>query len=180
MSFEITITQIISLFLIMLVGFVMYKCGVIDDAATVRFTRLILNISLPAQIIRAFVSQQGAVSKSVVFMMFGLSLAAYFIYALVGFLFLFAARVPEKQRGIYLFMMMFGNVGFMGFPLIEALLGYEAMIYAVIFNVVFNVLVYSVGIVMIGRREEGVRFEWKKLVNMPFLSSLVSILLFFI
>ena len=179
MSFDITFKQIAALFLIIGVGFVMHKCRVIDDTATVRYSRLILNISLPAQIIQAFVSQQGSVSKQMVLVMFGISLCAYALYAVVGVLFWYVARVPVHQRGTYLFMMMFGNVGFMGFPLIEAILGSKAMIYAVIFNVVFSVLVYSIGIHLIAGKEEGVRFDWKKLVNMPLAAAVISILLYF-
>lgn len=170
--------QVLSLFVIMVIGYIMYKRRVIDDEATVRYTRLVLNISLPAQIITAFVSNQGVVSKKEVASVFGLSVFIYLIYAVLGILFLLAFRVSKEQRGTYLFMMMFGNVGFMGFPVIEAIFGEEAMMYAVIFNVIFNLLVYSVGILMIGK--EGTKgFTVKKLINMPLMSALVSIVLFF-
>ncbi|MEE1315573.1 MAG: AEC family transporter [Faecalimonas sp.] len=179
MDINTTISQIISLFLIMLVGYVMNKRGVIDDAARVRFTRLIINISLPAQILKAFVSNQGIVSNGEVLTVFGISLLAYALYAVLGILFLVLVRVPKEEQGTYLFMMMFGNVGFMGFPLVEAIYGEGALIYAVIFNVIFNLLVYSVGIMMIGKRGNGTRFEPKKLLNMPFLSAGLSLVLYF-
>ncbi len=170
--------QVLSLFLIMITGYVMYKKRIIDDEANVRYTRLVLNISLPAQIITAFVSNQGIVPKKEVVSVFGMSVLLYLIYAVIGVLFLMATKVSEKQRGTYLFMMMFGNVGFMGFPVIEAIFGEEAMMYAVIFNVIFNLLVYSVGILMIGK--DGLQgFSIKKLINMPLMSALVSIVLFF-
>ena len=76
-------------------------------------------------------------------------------------------------------MMMFGNVGFMGFPLTEALLGEEALIYAVIFNVIFNLLVYSLGIFMISKTEEEFKFPIKKLLNVPLISACLSIVLYF-
>lgn len=175
MSILDTAGQVFALFLIMVVGYVMYKKHLIDDEANVRYTRLVLNVSVPAQIITAFVSNQGVVSRTEVVRVFGISLAIYAVYAAVGVAFLFLFRVEKKQRGTYLFMIMFGNVGFMGFPVIEALLGKEAMIYAVIFNVIFNLLVYSIGIVMIGSGT----FEAKKLWNMPLVSSLLSVILFF-
>ena len=75
-------------------------------------------------------------------------------------------------------MMMFGNVGFMGFPVIETIFGSGALIYAFIFNVVFQVLVYSVGIIII--RKPGKEFSLKKLANMPLISACVAIILFFL
>ncbi len=179
MGFGETAAQILSLFFIMVIGFVMNKRGIIDDAANVRFTRLIINISLPAQIVKAFVSNQGIVSNGEVLSVFGISFVMYFVYAVIGVLFLLVTRVKTEQRGTYLFMMMFGNVGFMGFPVVEAMMGEEAMIYAVIFNVVFNLLVYSVGILMISSKGSEKRFEWKKLINMPLMSAVVSIVLYF-
>ncbi len=174
-----TTSLIISLFFIMAVGFVMSKRGIIDEQAKVRLTRLIINISLPAQILKAFVSEQGIVSNQEVILVFGVSFMAYLMYAVVGLLFNLVLRTPKSKQGTYLFMMMFGNVAFMGFPLIEAIFGTGALIYAVIFNVVFNLLVYSVGILMIGKGESGVRLQPKKLLNMPFVCGVLSILLYF-
>lgn len=179
MSFGATAAQIMSLFFIMIVGYIMYKRGIIDDVANVRFTRLIMNISLPAQFIKAFLENQGIVTNQEVLMVFGISIAAHMIYAVIGFVFVFVTRVPKKQIGTYLFMMTFGNVGFMGFPVIQAILGDEAMIYAVIYNVIFNVLVYSIGIALISSADGGAKFELKKVINMPFLAAVLSIILYF-
>lgn len=179
MSFIDTAAQIISLFLIMIVGYVMYKRRVIDDAATVRYTKLIMNISLPSQIITAFISNQGIVSNKEVLTVFGITIVAYIIYAIVGVLFVVITRVPKQKRGTYLFMTMFGNVGFMGFPVITAIFGREALIYAVIFMVIFNVLVYSFGILLINTNGENSGFQIKKLINMPFVAAVSSIILYF-
>lgn len=179
MSFGTTVMQIASLFLIMIAGYVLRKRNVFDDAANARFARLIIYVSLPSQIIKAFASNQGIVSNKEVLFMFGISLITYLLYAVIGALFILVFRVPSDKRGTYLFMMMFGNVGFMGFPLTEALLGEEALIYAVIFNVIFNLLVYSVGILMISKTEGEFKFPIKKLLNMPLISAMISIVLYF-
>lgn len=179
MSFGTTVMQIVSLFLIMIIGYVLRKCNIFDDASNVRFTRLIIYVSLPAQIVKAFATNQGIVSNNEVLFMFGISTLAYLLYAVIGFAFNIIFRVPKNKKGTFLFMMMFGNVGFMGFPLTEALLGEEALIYAVIFNVIFNLLVYSVGILMISRKDDEFNFSYKKLLNMPLISAIVSIILYF-
>ncbi len=178
MSFLDTAAQIMSLFLIVIVGYVMYKRTVIDDAAIVRYTKMIINISLPSQIITAFVSNVGIVSNKEVLTVFGIAAVAYLIYAIAGVMFVFVTRVPKRQRGTYIFMTMFGNVGFMGFPVITAIFGEDALIYAVIFMVVFNVLVYSIGILLINTKED-FSFDVKKLVNMPFIAAVLSIILYF-
>ena len=179
MGFGTTVMQIVALFLIMIIGYVLRRCNVFDSASNVRFTRLIIYVSLPAQIIKAFASNQGIVSNKEVLSMFGMSALAYLLYAIIGIVFVFLFRVPKDKKGAYLFMMMFGNVGFMGMPLTEALLGEEALIYAVIFNVIFNLLVYSFGIFMISKKDDSFQFSFKKLLNMPLISAVISIILYF-
>ena len=76
-------------------------------------------------------------------------------------------------------MTMFSNVGFMGYPVITAVFGSQAMIYAVILNVVFNLVVYSAGVAMIAGGSGTFRFQPRVLLNIPLGVSLISILLYF-
>lgn len=173
-----TAGQIVSLFIIMLIGYALNKCKVINADTNARLVKLVINVAMPAQIITAFVSNQGIVSNQEVLTVFGISFLMHVIYFAVAVVFACSLFVRKEQRGTYYFMMMFGNVGFMGFPVIEAIFGKENLIYAVIFNVVFQVLVYSIGIIIIRRPD--VPFSPKKLLNMPLLSASVAIALFFL
>ena len=179
MSFGTTVMQIFSLFLIMIIGYILRKKSIFDSVANVWFTRLIIYVSIPAQIIETFVSNQGIVSNREILSGFGIWVLTYLLYAIVGILFNVIFYVPADRRGLYLFMMMFGNIGFMGFPLTEAILGEEALIYAVISCVIFYLLAYSVGIFMIGKKEAGVHFQIKKLLNVPLVSAVLSTVLYF-
>ena len=80
LDFSYIIQQMLSLFLMMAVGYIMYRVHILDDAANVRFTKLVLNISLPAQILSSFLGSSGIISKGDVFNMLLLSVAIYFIY----------------------------------------------------------------------------------------------------
>lgn len=178
LDFSYIIQQMLSLFLMMAVGYIMYRVHILDDAANVRFTKLVLNISLPAQILSSFLGSSGIISKGDVFNMLLLSVAIYFIYGIIGFIFVHALRVPKKEKGTYIFMMMFGNVGFMGFPVIDAIFGSEYLIYAVIFNVPFYLLVFSIGIRMMSGGTG--KFNPRLLLNIPLISAVLSIILFFL
>lgn len=179
MDFMTTAGRIISLFLIMVVGYIMNKIKIIDREANIRYTKLVINISLPAQIITAFISNRGIVSNQEVLFVFAIAAGIYVIYGALAVLFVYLLRVPKEKKGTYMFMTMFGNIGFMGFPVITAIFGEEAMIYAVICNVVFNLLVYSVGITLIGKQEGGTKFNPRRLINMPLSAATLSIILYF-
>ncbi len=98
MELSNTASQIISLFLIMIVGFIMKKKHVIDDEAIIRYMRLILNVTLLAQIIKAFVSNQGTMSNFDVLKVFGYSVAMFAIYTVIGILFI-SSHEYRKRKG---------------------------------------------------------------------------------
>ena len=179
MEFMTVASQMLSLLIIMAVGYIMYKAKIIDDAATEHFSKMVLNISLPAQIISSFIENQGIVSNREILSLFGVSILSFMIYFVLAVLFVLLFHVEESQRGMYIFMNMFANVGFMGYPLITTIYGDSAMIYAVVFNVVFSVVMYSFGIFLIGMGKGEFHFQPKLLLNTTFVSSILSILLFF-
>lgn len=178
MSFLIIAAQMLSLFLIMAVGYVAYKVHMLDEQASVYLTKVVLNISIPAQILSSFLENRGQVPTGTVLEVFGLSILSFAVYFGIGIVFLLLARVPREQRGVYMFMTVFGNVGFMGYPVITAVFGQEALIYAVIFNVMFNMAVYSFGIMLIGGNQAG-GFNPKLLLNVPMVVAVLAIVLFF-
>ena len=77
-------------------------------------------------------------------------------------------------------MMAYSNIGFMGFPLMNALFGKTAVFYAGIINVAFNISVFTLGVVLmqIGRREDRKGLEWKKLLTPGVSISLLSIVFY--
>lgn len=170
--------QMLALFLLLVTGYVAYKVHVTNDEAIRNLTTLVLNVSLPAQILISFLSNRGKVSNMTLLEVTGISLFCYIIYFLVGVLFVIVTRAPKKQWGTYIFMLLFGNVGFMGYPVIQAVFGIDAMIYAVVFNVMFNFIVYSFGIMLIGGNKAG-KFNPKMLLNAPMITALISLVLFF-
>lgn len=180
MDFWSIASRILSLFIIMAIGFIMNKVGVIDEIATARFTKLVLNITVPAQIITAFINNRGVVSSSEVISGMLIAACLFPVYALLGALLLGVIRVPKKQRGTYIFMCMFCNVGFMGYPVITAIFGEQAMIYAVLLNAVFNLYMFSVGVILIRGEKKDVKLDPKTLLhNVPLMASALSIVLFF-
>lgn len=170
--------QMLALFLLLVTGYVAYKAHVTNDDAVRYLTKLVLNVSLPAQILVSFLSNRGKVSNMTLLEVTGISLFCYVVYFLVGVVFVIVTQTPKKQRKTYIFMLLFGNVGFMGYPVIQAVFGIDAMIYAVIFNVMFNFIIYSLGIILIGGGKTG-KFNPKLLINTPMVTALIALILFF-
>ena len=171
--------RIMSLFIIMIIGVILYKTGMIDKGTNAKLTKLVLNVTVPAQIVIAFISNRGVVSTGEVFSGMLLAALLFPVYALIGMILTLVTRAPKEQRGIYVYMCMFCNVGFMGYPVITAIFGEQAMIFAVLLNVVFNLYMFSVGVFLIQGKKGEVKLNPKSLLNVPLISSVLSIILFF-
>jgi predicted permease len=75
--------------------------------------------------------------------------------------------------------MMFGNVGFMGYPVVASIFGHEAVFYAAVLNVVNTFAVFTVGTILVtGKGEvEGPHFQKKVLYSTPMLSAYLTMLI---
>ena len=76
--------------------------------------------------------------------MFVLSVAAHVIFAAVALLCF--CKEPDNHRRMLRFATIFSNAAFMGIPLIEVICGAEAAIYASIYNITFNLFLWTLGV----------------------------------
>jgi len=164
------------LFLLLGVGYVARKRKLFDAAADGLMTRLVLNITMPALLITAMVGGPAEMPRRILFYVMLMILLAFAAKGVLGFLSALALGMPREKRGTVAAMVMFGNVGFMGFPLVYALLGAEGLFIASIFNVVFNLLVFSLGIKLVAGG--GGKLSPWLFLNAPMVSSVIAILLF--
>lgn len=176
MSFMMILQQMLMLLMMMVIGYVMEKKRLLGEGSAAVMSKIVLNVTLPAQIITSFAIEGADISGSQVAGTLGLSAVAYALYFVFAAVFVRLLGVSPQDRGTYQYMLIFGNVGFMGFPLVTAVWGTHMLVYAVLFNIVFNLLVFSVGIQMIAG---GGGFQLGRLINIPMMSSVVALLLFF-
>jgi predicted permease len=146
MNTDIVIKQILSLFLIIFVGFYARKKNIIDETLTKGFCNLLIEITTPALIVSSFsfsinASMEGNIIKAFVY-----GLAIFLITPLVTKLLLI--KVDKRKRNILQFAMVFSNCGFMGFPIVESVFGQEGVMYASIFNLFFNFFVWTYGVML--------------------------------
>ena len=80
-----------------------------------------------------------------------------------------------------MFMTVFSNIGFMGFPVMKAIFGNEAVFYTAIFNMIFNFLVFTLGIVLINYGTTNqVKLKARNLLSPGIISSIVAIIIYFL
>ena len=105
-----------------------------------------------------------------------ISIVTYSILFGIGFLLPRYLTKKKSDEGIIGFSMIYGNVGFMGYPVVASLFSYEAVFYAAVLNVVNTLGVFTVGTMLLteGGEIERERFQKKVLYSTPMLASYLT------
>lgn len=162
MEISVIVNQLLILFSMILLGYILFKTGIMSVSFNKQLSRFILNVTTPAMILSSVMDEETTLSTKTVMITFVVAIAMYLILPLLAKLITFIVRAPKQQAGIYDFVGIYGNIGFMGFPLISAILGPNALLLTAIFNIIFNFSAYSVGILIITKgsgRDEKMSFE---------------------
>lgn len=184
MSITVVLMQMIKLFLIMCIGFVLYKIKIIDNHTRGQLTKIILYVTTPALIVNSFIDNMESDNTGNIEGLFVIAVILYLLLPIVGIIFNLILRIKEpKKQGMYLFMTVFSNVGFMGFPVADALYGSEGVFYAAVFNCIFNISVFTMGVFFmnIGKEDRGSissLFSIKKILNPGILCCIIAIVIF--
>ena len=78
------------------------------------------------------------------------ALACYLLFFAVSLLFF--RRQPADARDTLRFAAVYGNIGFMGLPLVQSILGEEALVYGALALLAFNLTSWTLGVLIMGGR----------------------------
>lgn len=144
-------SQVFTLFLMMGVGFFFTKKGWLNATGTSQMSFLLLNIVTPCIIIDSLQMEKS--DKLLESMgVCALVIGSFYVVS-IALTYLFFRREPEGKKRSLRFAVIYSNTGFMGLPLVQAVLGEQALLYATISVVVFNLFTWTHGAVMMGGRE---------------------------
>lgn len=184
MDISIIIEQMLILFLMIGIGFILNKTHILGGAIDGGITKLILYCTMPAMVLNSVLSRTGEKDTKTVVSFLVIAVVTYILLPIVAWLVTKILRIQKNIQGIYMFMIIFANIGFMGFPLISALYGPECVLYAGIFNMIFNLLAYSYGVIIVSKDNNSSEFKYKfspKSLLTPGISvSLLALIIYFI
>lgn len=143
---SVVASSVFILFALIFLGFFMGKGGVVRQDAAPDFSNLVLKVTMPVTVFLSIVDQQGNGNFASYLQMFLASCvlhAGCFVLALLAVRIL---RIPQKDRGVWIFSCMLSNNGFMGLPLALSVFGSEGMFMMAMGNIITNLLIFSVGV----------------------------------
>lgn len=174
-------SKVINLFFIMIMGMVLRKTNVIDKKSTSALSAMLVNITNPFLVISAFQKDYNAELVRNGFVILGLSVVMHILTALIGSVAFKFEKTRSKEK-IYSFAMIFANCGFLGYPVLQALLGDDelGLFYGVFFTLFFNIFCWTYGVVLMndGKGLDGRTIAKKILLNPSFISAIVGFAFF--
>lgn len=179
MDITVVVNLMIELFLILILGYGIAKLDIIDSNTNRKLSSLVVNVAMPALVFASAAQNVNQGDLKEVMMYLGFGFLFYGIMVVLAWILTRCMGTPESQRGTYQFMLIFSNCSFMGYPVLEAIFGSRAIFLGAIFNLPFNLLAFSYGILLISKDgEEAAAFQPKKLVNPGIIASVLAILIF--
>lgn len=173
--------QMVVLFILMGIGYLCSKRAVITDEVGKKLSFIVVNIANPALILTGCMGEEKIKGQELLITA-AVMLAVYAALLLLAQLLSRLLRVEKKSCGTYKAMTVFSNIGFMGFPVVSALYGSGALLYAALFMIPYNILIYTYGISAMavkedsGSRKSGVSFG--RILNIGVIACILTIAIY--
>ena len=163
------IHQNIIMVVYMACGYFLYKKKIITKAGSGDLGKMLLYLVMPMAIIKSYIREFSVDLLLSFLISFGISLMALILAILISKL-CFKNTSVVKQFGS-----AFSNAGFIGIPLVQMVLGEEAVFYVASFVALLNILQWTYGVFIFTKDKSVISI--KKIITNPIV---IGLLLFFL
>ena len=170
-------------FIMILPGYLLSRMGMLKQNHTEALTLIITTVTYPCLVIDAMQMEYSTEvlnnCKILVVLFFAIiSISLIIAKVIVHFL-----KLPASQSNILAFMMTFGNTGFLVLPVLNGLFGKEAVFYGALCDSTFDILMMSVGVMLIrmaaaGETKMNLAETFKSFVNPCFIGVIIGLILY--
>lgn len=144
-----SLTSLVMIFIMIIPGLILSRRNVISTVQTEGINSVVANVTWPCLVIHGM---QIPFSREVLWDS-GFIFVAMIVVIITAFLLgktLTKAMAMKKERTyLFIFMLIFPNTGFMGIPVVRAIMGEEAVFYASILEMVQDMFLFTLGIMLI-------------------------------
>lgn len=172
--------QMLVLFIYMMLGFFLARKGVLDERAGKTFSWMVVNVANPALIILPTINKETTLSPEQIWEALKLAVIMYVVLIVIAKVITMFMRT-SMEKNLYQMMMIFNNIAFMGFPIVAAAYGPDALLYSALFTLPFCMLIYTYGIVLItanGEKQE--KLKLRSIFNIGVIAVIFALAMLFI
>ena len=176
MSFFDTFAQMSVLFMMVIVGFCCNKLHYMDQDFNRKLSSLILNVTAPFLILPSVMGSTLPAKEDILpVLIAGLSSMVFVMIVAVPITMLL--RIKKEEAGIYRFMLIFGNINFIGFPVVGEMFGPEAIFYASVLTIPFYFFIFLLGVILVTAGRGKATFSWRMFFSPCLVATYISIIL---
>jgi predicted permease len=159
---KIIISQILILAVVVLIGAIAAKFKILTPASKDMLSKVIFNISLPLMLFTNFLKLEATprllANSFIILLVAGLVILFMLLFSWITTRIF---KITGREAAVFKAHSMFGNTIFLGFPLIFAIYGAEGLLYASMFQLISNIIMWTAGVVIL---TYGNGISWKKSV----------------
>ena len=170
--FKILLNPLLYMFLFIAAGFVLRKRNVLPDSAAAVLSRLESDFIIPGVVLNAFIRHCTLESIRSYSKPMLLSLALEIVIILLAGP---ISRLFVKEgyyRNLYRYQLIYTSWGFVGYALVQALFGEEALYYYILFTLPMSVGCYLYGVPLLTPKKDGAL--WKNLLNPSMIAMVIG------
>jgi predicted permease len=180
MNFSALLSIMATLFLLMSCGFLCRKWGIIDNASSKALSRLIVSVGQPMMIISALANAEyNAANLTIAWQTTLISFAIHTLISVIAFLICRRNNRVDWMK-IFEFSLVFANCCFIGFPILDSILGDGRGSFMGAFYVIaFHLFLWTWGIIILARGRKDIRMTPKKaLLNYGTIPCAIGVVLY--
>ncbi|MEY7999511.1 AEC family transporter [Clostridium sp. Mt-5] len=169
------INQVIILSLMMVVGVFARKKDIITKETEESLSDFLLKITLPAMLLTSFnynYSEKMVENAETIFIYSAILQAGLILFSIV-----LTLKNKNEVKKVLRFIIIFSNSGFMGYPVLAGIFGKVGIFYGAIFNIPYNIFMFSIGI-MIYTGKSDLRTIKKVVLNPAIITTVIGFLMF--
>ena len=183
MNFPALLSINLTLFLLILCGWLCRRWSIIDSLSSKRLSKLILSVGQPMLIVASLNNAEYSPENlKLAGQVTLLGFAIHAVVALFSYLLCKLIKRHFNKAKIFEFSLVFGNCGFIGFPILDSLLGDGFGSFLGSFYVIsFHLFFWTWGILIFARGREDIKLTPKKIfLNFGTVPCAIGVLLYFL
>lgn len=164
--------------ILMALGYFCVRLKLVGPEFNKGLSKLVINVFLAGMILSSVINKDLEMSGGDIALGVLMMTISTLICIGIGWLSPGLLRIKGGDRGMYRMLVAFMNNGFVGFPLVATVYGEDAVFFASLSNIPFNLLLYTVGIMFLQRGDKDYKFSIKNVINVPILATLAAVVIF--
>ena len=174
----VLIEKMALLVMLLALGYLCARLKLVGPEFNKGLSKLVINVFLAGMILSSVINKKLEMTGGDV--AFGLLMMTLSMLICVGIGWLSPTllRIKDGDKGMYRILAAFMNNGFVGFPLVAAVYGENAVFFASLSNIPINLLLYTAGVMLLQKGDKNTKFSIKSVINVPIVATLIAVVIF--